>query len=64
MDDTPQSTENLPAAELDDVELLLSRTRLRLLIARTAPAERPRELTARYQELKNEVLKRQHAQWS
>ena len=62
MQDNP-NPDDLTPDEMDDAELLLFRTRLRLQIA-SDPANVSPELTERYRALNNEVTKRARGEWS
>lgn len=55
--------DDLTPDEMDDLELLLFRTRLRMQIAND-PANVSPELTERYRALNNEVTKRARGEWS
>jgi hypothetical protein len=61
-DDTNPDGELNPD-EMDDLELLLFRTRLRMEIARD-PGNVSPEMTSRYRALNDEVTKRARGEWS
>lgn len=55
--------DDLNPDEMDDLELLLFRTRLRLEIARNPGCVSP-EMTSRYRALNDEITKRARGEWS
>lgn len=63
MQDNPNHDDELNPDEMDDLELLLFRTRLRLEIARD-PGNVSAELSSRYRALNDEVTKRARGEWS
>lgn len=63
MQDNPNPDEEIAPDEMDDAELLLFRTRLRMRIANDSANVSP-ELTARYRALNNEIDKRRRGEWS
>jgi hypothetical protein len=62
-DDDPNPDDELKPNEMDDLELLLFRTRLRMEIARD-PGNVSPEVTSRYRALNDEVTKRARGEWS
>ncbi|HEY1664308.1 MAG TPA: hypothetical protein VGG54_01325 [Trebonia sp.] len=63
MQDDDLDPSDLNPDEMDDLELLLFRTRLRLEIAR-GPGNVSPEMTSRYRALNDEVTKRARGEWS
>jgi hypothetical protein len=63
MQDNPNPDDDLDPDEMDDMELLLFRTRLRMEIARN-PANVSPELSSRYRALNEEVDRRRRGEWS
>lgn len=63
MQDDDLNPENLNPDQMDDVELLIFRTQIRLQIAHD-PANVAPELSDRYRKLNDEVTKRIRGIWS
>jgi hypothetical protein len=61
--DDDQDPSHMEPREMDDLELLLFRTRLRMEIARD-PGNVSPEVTSRYRALYDEVTKRARGEWS